>query len=137
MIRYAKGSRVYVIGFYPCPETVSANKPLTRWHFEALHYTYGVTVQLLDDPGQILPFNKTPIVAVEQKNSSTIPIESFAHPEQAVYVVGNNSYSHPSFWFDAEYRVHIDVPAMDHPLYGDQAASIILHDRYMKNGKSI
>lgn len=76
---------------------------------------------------------KISYVAVEQENKHTVPMSEFVHPEKAAYVVGNNDYQFPSFWCDASHRVHIDVPHMKEPLYGDQAAVIILNDRYMKN----
>lgn len=124
---------VCVVGFYPCPETTSNNRGLTESHYRALYLTYGVSIRLVETPEEIKFSTKITYVAVEQENKSSIPMREFVHPDKAAYVVGNSTYQFPSFWCDVSYRVHIDVPHMAKPLYGDQAAVIILNDRYMKN----
>lgn len=123
---------VFVLGFYPCPESTLHNKQLTNYHYRALRSTYGVTVGILHDPSRIHFLKGISYIAVEQKTDTSISLKDFVHPERAVYVVGNSQYQHPSFWMEEDYRVHIDVPHMDEPLYGDQAAAIVLQDRSNK-----
>jgi hypothetical protein len=125
--------KVHVVGFWPCPETTLHTKQLIRQHYAALHWTYDVSIRILNDPEDIHFLPNITYIAVEQESKTSIPIADFVHPDKAVYVVGSSKYQHPSFWMNADHRVHIDVPHMNHPLYGDQAMAIILHDRYLKN----
>ena len=130
---FTNNRAVCVIGFYPYPETTSWNRPLTEGRFRALHFTYGVNIRLIKSPDEIMFSTEITYVAVEQKNKYSIPLSEFIHSDRAAYIVGNSTYQFPSFWCDVNSRVHIDVPHMKAPLYGDQAAVIILNDRYYKD----
>jgi len=141
MIIYAKQNKgVYAAGFYPCPETDAFGNKSLNWtdtRFRALHFVYDITVQVLHEPEDLIAL-KTPVfVAIEQQNEHTEPLSDFVHPEKVLYIVGSSRYEYPSFWFDTPLRVHIDVPHMKYPFYGDQALAIALNDRYLKNGKNI
>ncbi|MGI9251039.1 MAG: hypothetical protein ACR2PR_07550 [Pseudohongiellaceae bacterium] len=121
-----------VIGFYPNPETNAYNIQLFEWHYRALHFTYRVNVQMVSAPAQITDLFGGAIVAIEE-DPDAVPIEDFEHPDQAVYIAGNSLYQFPSQFTRCTHVVQIPVPDPEHPLYGSQAAAIVLNDRRMKH----
>lgn len=135
--RLVKDKSLYVVGLYPSPETDDTNRDFMWNTFLALSWTYNCNVILARDPKEVINLRALPQIGVEQKTAYTIPLQDFEHPETAVYYVGNSQHSHPSYWAETDRAVHIDVPALEHPLYGCQAAAIVLHDRYIKNGTGI
>ena len=122
-----------LIGFYPYPETNPANAKVFEQHYLSLHFTYQVNVQVVRDPAEIFPGFEGAIVSIQEGDHSH-ELEDFVHPEQCIYVAGNSMYQYPADFMHTDYQVRIQVPAPDHPLYGDQAAAIVLNDRRLKNG---
>lgn len=125
--------KVYVVGFYPYPEAL-LNERAFEAPYEALMATYGINWQLIDSPDE-LAWKSLPIIAVEEptKHPDQVCIEDFEHPRDCIYIVGNTKHRWPSAWFDVDHRVYIPGPKWDAPLYGSQAMSIVLYDRYKKN----
>lgn len=144
MRRIIKDKTIYLLGLY---ETIGTNKSFMSSTYLALSWTYNCNVLIVNDPKELPNLHSLPYVAIEEKTSTTTNVVDFVHPKKAVYLIGNPKYSHPSYWANADYSVHIDVPKSDynqygcestsHPLYGCQAAAIVLNDRYIKNGKNI
>ncbi len=129
-----KDKSVYLIALWPYPETNPGTIAVWEFNYRALFSTYKLNLQIVSEPDLTMDLHTIPSVAIEQKTKNTIPIQDFVHPEKAVYYVGNSKYSHPSHWAKTDFSVHIEAPSMyEHPLYGHQAAAIVLHDRYLKN----
>jgi hypothetical protein len=129
------GSKVRLVGFYPTPETNTWNKTLTDAHYAALVFTYRAHCQMVTVPSEIfLPPNYT-VVSVEENEGQDI--ETFQHPERALYVTGNSQFQWPSEHIRVDEKVSIKVPDPDHPLYGSQALAIVLHDRFKKHGNDL
>lgn len=135
--RMIKDKSIYVVGLFPSPETTEENELFMWQTYLALSWTYTCNVIVAKSPIGLPNLHSLPYIAIEQKTANTIPLQSFEHPEKAVYYVGNSKWSHPSYWAKTDMAVHIDVPELEHPLYGCQAAAIVLNDRYIKNGTSI
>jgi hypothetical protein len=100
----------------------------------------------MSDPKEFLPIAGYSYVAIEEKTAFTTHIKDFVHPKKAVYIVGNSKYRWPSGHIDVQYKVHLPnagpTPTPEgvwrhHPLYGFQAASIVLNDRIIKHGTNI
>lgn len=136
MISFHHKSGVYLVAFYPSPETTPENKQDMHLAYSVVSSTYNCNYQLITEPEEALDLHCYPYVAIEEKNQYTTPLNDFIHPEKAVYVVGNSKYRWPSGWIDVDHKVHIPVPNNE-PLYGHQAATIVLHERYMKHGTSL
>ncbi|UCD23665.1 MAG: hypothetical protein JSW51_11590 [Gemmatimonadota bacterium] len=128
---------IYLIAFWPSPETNEHNKEMFANAYLALTGTYDVSLQIISDPKEAMNLSSNTSVAIQQENDETVPLAEFEHPENAVYYVGNNKYPFPAYHFNTDHAVHIPVPVMREPLYGFQAAAIALHDRYMKNGTGL
>lgn len=123
----------YLIGFYPAPEVRNKDlRDFTDACFRSLCCTYDCNMQIVEHPSQVFDLRALPYISIEEKTPYTLPVQDFTHPKRGVYIVGNSIYSHPSGWCEPQYRVHIDVPYINHPLYGFQAAAIVLHDREVK-----
>lgn len=122
-----------MVGFYPFPETTPVNKKAYEMPYRALFDSYICCVQMIDKPEE-LAFTRSPIVVIEERtnNPAQVNLVDFQHPERCTYIVGNSIYRWPSAKFDSIARVYIDTPAFDRPLYGSQAAAIVLQDRYQK-----
>jgi hypothetical protein len=125
--------QVYLIGFYPYPETNADNQWSIDYHFKSLVHTYGLNCQVLYEPDELVELPDFPIISLEEPNNGTVDLNTFTHPRDAIYIVGNSLYEKPSDYFPADHRVHINAPGSNQPLYGDQAAAIALHDRYQKS----
>jgi len=123
---------VYIIGFYPEPETTLNNIHLTKSRFRALAFTYGISIIICNHPSDFdaLP-EKLPVISIEEHGDSML--KDFQHPRDVIYLCGNSAFRYPSRYFDTEGTVTIETPMIDHPLYGDQAGAIILQDRLFKN----
>jgi hypothetical protein len=130
-----------MVGFYPYIRT---NNPVhSKKSFElcyrALMDSYNCNLIMIEHPEEFLNLlSSLPYISIEEKSKDTEPLASFEHPEEAVYFFGNIKYGRPSYWFNnVVAKVHIPTPVHDAPLYGFQAASIVLNDRYIKNGTTI
>jgi hypothetical protein len=135
MIDWKHNSGIYLIAFYPSPETNGQNRYIIDCTYRALKDTYRCNIMVISDPkeaNELMTF--IPIIAIEEENKNTQALANFEHPEKAAYLVGNSQYRWPSYWFNnVVAKVHIPTPVHDAPLYGFQAASIVLNDRYIKN----
>lgn len=125
----ADSDRVFVIGFWPYPETSHLNEGSLGYHFKALAITYGVNVQVVYHPEEVENLPDLPIVALEESHADTIDLQDFIHPPNVIYIAGNSQYNNPSDFFKASHRVSIRAPVSGQPLYGDQALAIVLNDR--------
>lgn len=134
----AKLKNLYVIGMYPSPETTPEIKTFIDRIFSTFNY-YGANVQVISDPAEAMNLSSLPHVSVELPGQHTKSLPSFVHPEKAVYLFGNSKYRNLGHWFDnVEHRVHIPMPDYgEDGIYGFQAASIVLNDRYIKNGSDL
>jgi len=137
IVEFDRKSDIYLIAFWPTPEADGDSRQAFEWAYRALLCTYNCNFQIIQHPSQALPLKSMPYISLEQKNPGTQSLRDFEHPKKAVYLVGNAKYSSPGAVLGCDYKVHIEVPNMEHPLYGDQAAAIAFNDRYMKNGTSI
>lgn len=139
MIEWKHNKGLYLVAFYPFPETDYRTRSAFEVCYAALMDAYQCDIMIINDPKEANALmNFVPIVAIEEENKNTQPLAEFEHPEKVAYLVGNTTYRWPSYWFDdVVAHVHIPTPTFDAPLYGFQAASIVLHDRYMKNGAGI
>ena len=131
--RFVEDKTIYVVGLYPSPETDETNMDFMWWTYLALSWTYGCNVVLAKSPQEVPNLHALPYIAVEQKTHQSTALKDFIHPPAAVYLVGNSKWSHPSYWAKADMAIHLDVPYVEHPLYGCQAAAIVLNDRYIQN----
>ena len=125
---------ITIVGFYATPEDESeVQRQYTQRHFAAVGYAYGLAIQIVESPDQII-LDRRPIVCVEERRSATeiIDLGSFDHPQDAIYVFGNSDYRYPGDWLPCQSRVCIDTPMTNHPLYGNQAAAIVLYDRFTR-----
>lgn len=67
-------------------------------------------------------------------DNATTMLPDFAHPTNALYVIGKTSYSPYLTHFREGVDMAVKIPSQD-PLggfWGDQAAVVILYDRYLK-----
>jgi len=73
----------------------------------------------------------TPVYVDER---STVPLTTFQHPENALYIFGKARYNPvDQFKTDSDLWVRIDTPSGSPGLlWGDQVAAIILYDRHLK-----
>jgi len=126
--------RINVVAFWPYPETTPANKQAFALDYNALSVVYGVGVQMVDFPSEELFFNSSPLIAVEEwtNNPTAVALKDFEHPINATYIIGNSQYRWPSGHYDVAHKVYFRTPNLV-PLYGHQAAAIILQDRCEKN----
>ena len=113
------------IGFYSVPETTEENQDTFMQHFNAIAYTYGVDMQLVHHPEEIVYPSIVPIIVLEERSQYTTDYRDVIYPKKAVYVTGNSDYRRPGEFMDADYIIHIPVPNPDHPLYGSQALAIV------------
>lgn len=126
----------YLMALWASPETTKENREIWEWQFRALRSTYGINLQIVYDPKDWMDLHTIPSCAIQQKSEGfeSVEIRDFIHPPRCVYYVGNSKYTHPAYNMKTDFIVHIEAPEMyAHPLYGHQAASIVLHDRYIKN----
>lgn len=134
VIQLIKDKTIYLIALWPNPETNPRTIETWEYNYRALQATYRLNLQIISDPSLIMDLHTIPSVAIEQKAKGTVPLQDFVHPDKAVYYVGNSKFTHPSYWAMTDFAIHIEAPELyDHPLYGHQAAAIVLHDRYLKN----
>ena len=121
-----------VVGFYSYPETIDQGKLAFTQQYEALSWTFGISYQIIKHPEEVFPFGERTVVGIQE--DAEIELQDFIHPEGGtVYITGNSAYRYPSKKFKIDKTVRIAVPKIDHPLYGCQATSIVLYNRYMKN----
>ncbi len=121
-----------LIGFFSAPETTYANQYIYEFHFRSLCFTFGIEMQLVYTPEEIIIPDTRPIISVEESrdNIQSISHTDFTHPTKAIYVVGNSKYQYPSDFLDVDYKTHISVPHAEHPMYGSQAMAVILTDKF-------
>ena len=67
-----------------------------------------------------------PVVVCDEKGDTTL--EEFEHPEDALYLFNRTSGGH----LTGDYSLRIETKADKGLLWGHQAASIILYDRFKK-----
>lgn len=75
----------------------------------------------------------TPVICSEE---GEIDLTDFEHPTNALYIFGNTNYS-PFNRFANEKNVksvRFSTPTGKSTIWGHQAASIVLYDRYLKDG---
>lgn len=131
---------VDIVGFYPNPET--ENDEVRRYsfacHYRALAISYKVNVQLIDEfEDMTLEETDRPFISVEERREKTkfgsnAELKDFTHPKDAIYLFGNSIYQYPSDHFKVSIIISIRTPKVS-PLYGDQAAAMVLYDRVNKS----
>jgi hypothetical protein len=121
--------RVFIIGFFPYPETTHLNEHTMQYHFRSLAVTYGLNVQVVHNPGGVMQLPDLPVICMEEPHAGTVDLQDFEHPKDAIYMVGNSKYQNLSKWFEADHLVSIKAPMHGQPLYGDQVAAIVMNDR--------
>jgi len=121
-----------LIGFWPTPETNEVNWAVHEQHFRALACTYNAEMQIVEQPSQIIVEDKRPWISIEEyrEDSPGVPYDEFEFPEKAIYLVGNSNWRHMSDVFEVDHIINVPTPGgYDHPLYGDQVATIVLQQQ--------
>jgi len=122
---------IKLMAMLPTPETTPYNQKLTEARLRALQCTYGCEFDIFAHPHKVFFTPGWPIVSLEVSPGAQ-PLDTFVHPEQCYYIAGNTQFERLSEWIHVDYKIVLPVPHPDHPLYGDQALSITLHDRFVK-----
>lgn len=73
-------------------------------------------------------------VFVDEKGET--PLAEFEHPENAVYILGKASTSTKMHYGAGQKSVRVETPLNSGMLWSHQAISIVLYDRFMKNGSN-
>ena len=74
---------------------------------------------------------KNPIIFADERGTEIL--DDFVHPENAVYVFGKGSFRPMvSYFKPGDISVRIVTPRNSGLLWPHQAATILLHDRYLK-----
>jgi hypothetical protein len=73
------------------------------------------------------------IPAVFFDENATTVLSDFTHPQDVIYVFGKSGYSPLGLMREGDISIKIDTPASVGGLWADQAASIVLYDRLLKN----
>lgn len=64
-----------------------------------------------------------------------IPLSEFEHPKDALYIFGKGNYSpFNNLSKKGDYSVRIEIPAKKDLLLATNCATVILYDRFIKNG---
>ena len=67
-------------------------------------------------------------------NEDAKPLKEFKHPHQAVYLLGAEDYGIPEKILNENIVIQIESPE-SHCLNVSTSGSIIMYDRFIKNGK--
>lgn len=133
-----RSSKVYLIGLYPTEAQTQRDRELYEATFRAISIVYDVNFQIAQHPEELMGLKSIPHVSLEMPNQHTQALETFEHPEEAVYVVGNSQYWAPAHQLArVDHRIHVPTPELPTPgpektLYGFQILPIVLQDRYAK-----
>jgi tRNA G18 (ribose-2'-O)-methylase SpoU len=85
-------------------------------------------LQTIEEALNFMPYD-CPLVAVEQSDKS-IPLQTFRHPERAVYLLGAEDHGIPLEVLSRCYKtVHIDTPMCINVAV---AGSIVMYDRSVR-----
>jgi hypothetical protein len=121
---------VEIVGMFPTPETTEENKYIVEQRYRALAFTYGVAMQIVHSPSEIIV--SKPIICIQEHNRD---IDSIYYKdykftqEKYMLIVGNSNFRYPSDYFKDAEVLHIPTPCLE-PLYGDQALAIVLQHSY-------
>lgn len=124
-----------LIGYWPTPETTEFNWSVQEQHFRAIACTYGVEIQIVEKPSQIVIENRRPWISIEEYSEDRpgVPYNEFEFPEEAVYIVGNSDWRRASDVFEVDHIINVPTPGgFDHPLYGNQVAAIVFQQRLLQ-----
>ena len=71
-------------------------------------------------------------VYIDENATTTLP--DFAHPANALYILGRTSYSSYAVSFREGIDLAVKIPSINNSggFWGHQAATIVLYDRYIK-----
>lgn len=133
--RKSSEPRVLVVGFLPWPEVerIPNHHYVFNIHYKALAATFRTAWAMVEAPEEIEFNDERPVICVEEdRDNNTQNILEFAHPFDAVYIVGNAKYEFPSDHIRHDYAVHIPTKDRREPMYGHQAAAIVLFHRQMQ-----
>ena len=123
--------RVQLIAFYPYPEKFHPENEVQQ-RLKGIAATFMIDIQIVNHPEELISLPDIPIVSIEERrDNQSVDVRLFEHPRECVYIVGNSVYEYPSDYFNVTSKVSIALPT-GHPLYGDQAAAVILTDRTYK-----
>ena len=89
-------------------------------------------VQEFNNVEEILQHYNLPVVLCSEYGETSL--ENFEHPKDALYLF--NRTSGGSIINNPEHSIRIETKLNKGMLWGHQAASIILYDRFLKNGNN-
>lgn len=128
--------RVLLIGFMPWPEVERVSQDqhyVYNIHYKALAATFRTAWALVRDPEEIEFNDDRPVISIEEdRDNNTENIHTFQHPFDAVYICGNAKYEYPSDHIKCDHAIHIPTKDRREPMYGHQAAAIVLFHRQMQ-----
>lgn len=89
-------------------------------------------VREFDNIEELVQYYNLPIIICTEHGESIL--QDFEHPQNALYLF--NRTSGGELPVEADYTLKIQTPLDKGLLWGHQAASIILYDRFLKNGNN-
>lgn len=104
-------------------DTAKTPRHLPLWRFRDM-----------EDMRTHLPEN-CEVVAVEMKDTETIPLDEFKHPERAVYLLGGESHGLPEEVLKNTKTIHIPTPKSI-SLNVAATGTLVLYDRYIKTRRA-
>ena len=119
---------IEIVGFFPHPETTEETKHIVEQRYRALAFAYGVSMQLVDAPYEIVEDSSKEVICIQEHNKEIDSLyykDLVFYPEKIRFVVGNSIFRYPSEYLESYAVVHIPTPCLA-PLYGDQALAIVL-----------
>lgn len=120
-------------------------KELDLWHFPlkefgvdelAMTPVSGIStnkVREFHNVEDIIQYYEIPIIVCSENGTSTL--KDFKHPKDGLYIF--NRTSGGELPITPDYSLKIETTLNKGMLWGHQAASIILYDRFLKNGNNI
>jgi len=125
-----------IVGFWPIPETTDMNFTVMEQHYRALACTYGMDLQMVEKPSQIIITDHRPWISIEEyrEEKPGVRYDQFEYPEEAIYLVGNSAWRHMSDIFEIDHIINVPTPGgFAHPLYGNQVAAIVFQQRHLQH----
>jgi len=124
---------------YPLLEHDLFHFPLTEFGVDEIIMTpiSGITGKISEvksiEDAMILHSNLTPVFVDENGETN---LQDFVHPKNVLYILGKASTS-PKMVYGKGYKsVKIETPLKSGMLWSHQAMSIVLYDRFIKNGSN-
>ena len=103
---------------------------------ESVRWAYRTDMQLIEYPNELNIPVRADLVSIEEESSDTFPLWNFIHPENAVYLTGNDDYRQPSYFWPGCTKVHIPVPSNgSDPMYSHQVWAIVMNHRFEQRGE--